>query len=545
MKVFERVAETLAELGVNTVFGVIGSGNYEVTRAMIERGAKYVAARHEGGAASMADAFARVGDSVPAISLHQGCGLTNAITGMTEAAKSGSPMIVLTAEVAASAIHSNFKIAQDRLVESIGAVSMRITAESAARDIELAYRTAVTRRVPVVVNLPLDVQLAESTEQHTPSLPELPLAPAPSSRAIAALVELIEASERPVIVAGRGARSAGAELRDLGETAGALLATSAVARGLFNGDPYSLDISGGFSTPLAVQSIQDADLIVSFGSALNMWTMRHGTLIGDATKVVQIDDDALAPGRHRPADLGIVGDAAETARAAAQLLREHNSGATRYRTEELRQAIAAEGRWNLVPYDDLGDDERIDPRTLTIALNDILDADRVVAVDSGNFLGYPSAFLDIPDENGLVFSQAFQCVGLGLASAIGAAYAQPERLPICGTGDGGALMAAAELETVVRLGLPMVVIVYNDAAYGAELHHFGETSHDLGFITFDDTDFAAIARGYGFTAATVRGVDDLDAVKEWVAGPRDTPLLIDAKIARMESWWLAEAFKGH
>src|SRR5690554_4411257 len=173
MKVFERVAETLAELGVNTVFGVIGSGNYEVTRAMIERGAKYVAARHEGGAASMADAFARVGDSVPAISLHQGCGLTNAITGMTEAAKSGSPMIVLTAEVAASAIHSNFKIAQDRLVESIGAVSMRITAESAARDIELAYRTAVTRRVPVVVNLPLDVQLAESTEQHTPSLPEL------------------------------------------------------------------------------------------------------------------------------------------------------------------------------------------------------------------------------------------------------------------------------------------------------------------------------------------------------------------------------------
>lgn len=545
MKVFEKVAETLIGLGVTTVFGVIGSGNYEITRAMIERGAKYVAARHEGGAASMADAFARVGDSVPAISLHQGCGLTNAITGMTEAAKSGSPVIVLTAEVAASAIHSNFKIAQDRLVEAIGAVSMRITPESAARDMELAFRTAVTRRVPVVVNVPLDVQLAESTESFSRSLPALPLEPAPAAAAVSELVDLIAAAEKPVIVAGRGARGAGVELRELGEAAGALLATSAVARGLFNGDPYSLDISGGFSTPLAATSIQESDLIISFGSALNMWTMRHGTLIGETAKVVQIDRDPLAPGRHRPADLGIVGDAAETAKAVTAALKKRGVVSSRYRTQEIADAIAAEARWNDVPYEDLGDDTRIDPRTLTIALNEILDADRVVAVDSGNFLGYPSAFLDIPDENGLVFSQAFQCVGLGLASAIGAAYAQPDRLPICGTGDGGALMAAAELESVVRLGLPMVVIVYNDAAYGAELHHFGESPQDLGFITFDDTDFAAIARGYGYTAVTVRGVDDLDAVKEWVAGPRDTPLLIDAKIVRMESWWLAEAFKGH
>ncbi|WP_336660705.1 thiamine pyrophosphate-binding protein [Leucobacter sp. USHLN153] len=545
MKVFEKVAEALTSLGITNVFGVIGSGNYEVTRSLIERGAHFVAARHEGGAMSMADAFARVGSSVPAVSVHQGCGLTNTITGLTEAAKSGSPIVVLTAEAETASLHSNFRIEQDRLVEAVGARSIRITRVSAVRDIHLAFRIAVTERVPVVVHLPLDVQNADSDEEFVGDVPELPAPPAPSAATVETLAGFIEAAERPVIIAGRGAREAGGELRELAEAAGALLATSAVARGLFARDPFSLDISGGFSTPLAADTIQRADLIISFGSALNMWTMRHGSLIGEGARVVQVDVDPLAPGRHRPADLGIIGDSAETALAITGALQARGVSGERYRTNEMRAAIAAAGTWKQVPYEDLSDGERIDPRTLTIALNGMLDEDRVIAVDSGNFLGYPSAFLDLPDENGLVFSQAFQCVGLGLASAIGASFAQPDRLTICGTGDGGALMGATELESVVRLGIPMVVIVYNDAAYGAELHHFGKTDHDLGFITFPDTDFAAIARGYGFNGVTVRSAADLAPVQEWLAGPRDTPLLIDAKIIRTTSWWLAEAFKAH
>ena len=117
--------------------------------------------------------------------------------------------------------------------------------------------------------------------------------------------------------------------------------------------------------------------------------------------------------------------------------------------------------------------ERIDPRTLSVALDDLLPRERVVAVDSGNFMGYPSTYLSVPDEHGYCITQAFQSIGLGLATAIGAALAQPHRLPVAALGDGGALMGASELETVARLGLPMVVVVYNDAAYGAEVHHFG------------------------------------------------------------------------
>jgi thiamine pyrophosphate-dependent acetolactate synthase large subunit-like protein len=105
-------------------------------------------------------------------------------------------------------------------------------------------------------------------------------------------------------------------------------------------------------------------------------------------------------------------------------------------------------------------------------------------------------------------------------------------------------MAAAELETVARLGLPMVVVIYDDRGYGAEVHHFAGADHTT--VTFPDTDIAAIGRGFGFDAVTVRTPDDLKAVAQWVDGPRTAPMLVDAKIASDGgSWWLAEAFRGH
>jgi len=169
-----------------------------------------------------------------------------------------------------------------------------------------------------------------------------------------------------------------------------------------------------------------------------------------------------------------------------------------------------------------------------------------VAIDSGNFMGYPSMFLSVPDERGFCFTQAYQSIGLGLASAIGAALAQPDRLPVAALGDGGALMGVSELETVVRLGLPMVIVVYDDEAYGAEVHHFGPDGFALDTVRFPPADIAAIGRGFGCAGVTVRSLEDLGPVREWLAGPRDRPLVIDAKVASASgSWWLEEAFRGH
>jgi acetolactate synthase I/II/III large subunit len=552
--VYDAVAAALAEAGVGTVFGVVGSGNFHVTNALIARGARYVAARHENGAASMADAWARTSGRPGVLSVHQGPGLTNALTGITEAAKSRTPLLVLAADVSASAVQSNFRIDVDALARGIGATPARLHSASLAIDDAVrAYRTAQADRRTVILAMPLDVQGAQCAWPPGGLTGTNP-APAatPSARQAAALATELLAAERPVFVAGRGARLPGTRqvLERLADACGALLATSAAAKGLFRGSPWDLDVSGSFASPLAAELITGADLIVAWGCSLSLWTTRHGTLIGSGARVIQVDTDPAALGAHRRAHLGVTGDAAQTASAVTALLEREppaagGPGGCGYRSEKLAKRLAREVRWRDVPYDDDSDGERIDPRTLTIALDDLLPADRLVAVDSGNFMGYPSMYLSVPDQDGFCFTQSYQSVGLGLASAIGAAIARPDRLTVAALGDGGALMGISELETAVRLGLPMVIVVYNDDAYGAEVHHFGPAGHPLGTVTFPPADIAAIARGFGCAGVTVRAPDDLGPVRNWLAGPRDTPLLIDAKVTASGSWWLEEAFRGH
>jgi thiamine pyrophosphate-dependent acetolactate synthase large subunit-like protein len=565
MLVSEAAGTVLTRLGATTVFGVVGSGNFHVTNALIAGGARFVAARHEGGAACMADGWARATGEVGLLSVHQGPGLTNAMTGITEAAKSRTPLLVLAADVAGSAVRSNFRIDVAALAASVGAEAGRLHSPgSAVADVVRAYRTAQAQRRTVVLAMPLDVQAAECDPPVIPPSP--PLRPcAPAMESVTELAAALAAAQRPVFVAGRGARVAGAraDLEQLADACGALLATSAAAKGLFRGNPWDLDVSGGFATPLAAELIGAADLIVGWGCSLNMWTMRHGRLIGPGTTVAQVDDEVSAIGAHRPVDLAVLGDVAQTCRAVlAELAGRAASG---YRSGELRERIGREGRWRDVPYTDGGNGgadrngpgsrpagaggdggARIDPRTLTIALDDLLPEERVVAVDSGNFMGYPSMFLSVPDASAFCFTQAYQSIGLGLASAIGAALAQPGRLPVAALGDGGALMGIAELETVVRLRLPMVIVVYDDEAYGAEVHHFGPDRHPLDTVRFPPADIAAIGRGFGCAGVTVRGPADLAPVREWLAGPRDRPLVIDAKVTSASgSWWLEEAFRGH
>ncbi|MDT4907354.1 MAG: hypothetical protein QOI69_595 [Pseudonocardiales bacterium] len=541
MHVGAAAGRVLADLGVRQVFGVVGSGNFHVTNALIDAGAGYVAARHECGAATMADAYGRLSGRVAAVTVHQGCGLTNAITGIAEAAKSRTPMIVLAAE--ANDPRSNFYVDQDALARSVGAVSMRVTsAADAVATAVAAYRTAVDDRRTVVLNLPLAAQAEELADGWT--LPEAPTRAgvAPSAEDVERLAAELTASKRPVFVAGRGARAPAARdaLLVLAERTGALLATSAAAKGLFHDDPWSLDVSGGFASPLAAELIRGADLIVGWGCALNMWTMRHGELIAPGTAVVQVDVEADALGRHRAIDLGVTGDVAATACAVAAV------AGTRYRTDDIGRRIAGELRWRDVPFDDRSTADRIDPRTVSIALDDLLPTERTVCIDSGNFMGYPSMFLSVPDELGFCFTQSFQSIGLGLASAIGAAIAQPQRLTVAALGDGGATMSIAELDTVARLGPDMMIVVYNDEAYGAEVHHFGPDGHDLDTVRFPETDLASIARGFGLDGLTVRRLDDMDSVATWVAGDRSRPLLIDAKIVDDGgAWWLKDAFRGH
>jgi len=546
MKVADALGRMLAELGVKQVFGVVGSGNFRVTNALVASGAAFVAARHEAGAASMADAYSRITGEVSALSLHQGCGLTNALTGITEAAKCHTPLLVLAADTAVGDVTSNFHIDQDAAVQAVGATPMRIhSAETAVADTARAFRVAQVERTTVVLSLPIDIQDAEiAYPGRRPASNLRVTTPVISTGDATELGEMLVRARRPVIIGGRGSRVAKHDLRELAAVTGALLIASGGARGVFEGDEWALDVSGGFSTDGAAELVRDADLIIGFGVALNNWTTRGGTLLEKAT-VVQVDDRVDAIGKHRLVDLGIVGDTGAVARAVIAALAASEASNVGYRTPEVADRIRRARYWSDQEVETVDEPGFIDPAALTNALDAMLPEDRVVVVDGGNVNAYPGAHLRVPDDNGYVLPLSFQSIGLGLASVIGAAVARPDRIAVLGTGDGSLLMGAVELETAVRLRLGTVIIAYNDSAYGAEIHLFPDaTPEEQEIVRFPDTDIAAIARGYGCDAITVRSLDDLDGVSAWLESDRDRPLVIDAKITGRASWLMAREH-GH
>ena len=162
---------------------------------------------------------------------------------------------------------------------------------------------------------------------------------------------------------------------------------------------------------------------------------------------------------------------------------------------------------------------------------------------SGHFCGWVPRLLRVPDARASCLSHSFQSVGLGLASAIGLGLANPQRLAVLGTGDGGFLMSIADLETVVRLGMRMCILVYNDASYAAEVHYFRRQGLSIDIVQFPETDFAAIARGFGGQGITVRTIADLEPLRRWVADGAPGLMVVDGRInPDLEADWHAEHF---
>src|SRR5260370_20179291 len=131
-------------------------------------------------------------------------------------------------------------------------------------------------------------------------------------------------------------------------------------------------------------------------------------------------------------------------------------------------------------------------------------------------------------------------MGVGLAGAIGSASARPDRLTVAALGDGGALMSISELETAVRLALPMVIVIYDDEAYGAEVHHFGPDGYPLDTVRFPPADLAAIGAGFGCAAVTVRSPADLDRAREGLDRRPDPPIVIDPRVTPDPGAWLLD-----
>jgi thiamine pyrophosphate-dependent acetolactate synthase large subunit-like protein len=204
IKVYEAAAETLSRLGVEKAFGLVGSGNFGLVDHMTRNcGVTFHASRHEEAAVAMADGYARVSSKLGVCSVHQGPGVTNTLTALTEAVKNGTPMLLLAGDTATTALYQNLDVDQDAVVRSIGAGVEHVrSAHTAVEDLARAVWRATTERRPVAVSLPIDLQEQSCEAEDPPAFAEEPIpAPRPSGEAIPRVTDLVEASSRPAIIA--------------------------------------------------------------------------------------------------------------------------------------------------------------------------------------------------------------------------------------------------------------------------------------------------------------------------------------------------------
>jgi acetolactate synthase-1/2/3 large subunit len=535
-----HVAAALAA-HVDRVFGVMGNGNAYFLDAL-ERttSVRYTAMRHEAGAVVAADAHYRASGRLAAATATYGAGFTNLLTAMAEAVQAHTPLVVVVGDEPTWGARQ-WDVDQIGLAAAVGARTYTVSRTDAAATVSIAVEHALSYRVPVVLAIPYDVaRLDAGPVPQAPPL-RLPRRVRPDEFTHAAIREIgaeLARAERPVLLAGRGAwlSDAGRALGELAESVGALTATSALARGVFPDDRYDLGVAGGFGAEGAMRLLREADVAVVFGASLNQFTMRFGELFAPGTRVAQIDVTSAAThphiGRFVRGDAAVV---AEEMLAAVRAARDSGAGATTTRPAPWRESVDVTAARRRDPGTGLADDGRLDPRSVAARLADLLPENRVVVSDGGHFIGWANMYWPVRSPDRMVMvGTAYQSIGLGFPSVAGAAAARPEATIVLTTGDGGGLMALPDLESAVReAGGRGIAVVWNDAAYGAEVNHYGIEGLAEQPMRIPEVDFAALAAAVGAEGVVVRALSDLDRVREWARTPvgERRYLLLDVRIS--------------
>lgn len=534
-----RVAQVLSSY-LSDVFGVMGNGNVYFLDAAEQLGLRFSAVRHEGAAIAAADAYYRTSGRLAAGTTTYGPGYTNALTALAESVQAQIPVVLVTGDAPSSGARPQ-DVDQTAIAAGLGAATFTVTRDAAASITRQAVEYALTKRTAVVIAIPYDLAALEAADEEIPA----PLAPQVTDDVDGGLGQVarqLAGAKRPLILAGRGAHLAGAgpELRELADRLGALTAGTALALNLLKGEGY-LGVAGGFGTDTAAGLMGEADVVLVAGASLSPFTMRFGHLLGQDCTVIQIDA-ALQP-THPRVDTFVSADVKSAASRLLGMLDDGASAGARsaaWRAEARRRLASGSGH---APGSDETLDGRLDPRPLSTALDAVLPERRTVIQDGGHFVGWAPMYWNIPRPQDLVMvGTAYQAIGLGLASAVGAARAVEDgRTLVLASGDGGFLMGLSDLESLIGAARSAVVVIYNDAAYGAEVHQYGSQGLTEKPMLIPEVDFSGIARALGAESAIIRSLSDLSALQDWIdAGAKGT-FVADCRItSSVRAPWLSE-----
>jgi acetolactate synthase I/II/III large subunit len=510
---YDALAEAFVAEGVDTHFTLLGDANMHWATIMAEQhGVETVHARHEHCACAMASAYAYVTGKVGVASVTHGPGFTQTMTALATAARGHIPLVVFAGETPTSAVWTLQHIDQAPLALGSGAKYIAIQSVNHALDrMREAFAIARAESMPVVLGVPTDLQRAfyPNAPAYVPSTSVMPHpeALAPDRQSVETIAAMIEQAERPIIIAGRGAMMAGAKaaLQDLALKSGALLSTTLPARCLFDGDPCSLGIAGGWSNDVAFKLFNGCDLVIAVGASLNGHTANAGRLYPKA-KIVQIDraPQPLRDGRV-VAHYHMRADAKAGVEAINKVLAQRGLPRIGYRSPDVLKAIGHSADTTAYPIEP----GTFDPRLVVQAIDRVIPKDWFVVGGSGHCAYFAATNMRHRPPELFASIRDFGAIGSNIAHAIGIAVARKDRRIALLDGDGSLLMHIQELETIQRHGLPMLIVALNDGAYSSEVHKLRADDFSARQVQFGRTDFAAISRGFGLRGETVTDLDRL------------------------------------
>jgi acetolactate synthase-1/2/3 large subunit len=512
--IYQALAEAFAAEGVDHQFTLMGDGNMHWSTAMKNLpGMTTTHARHEHCAAMMAAGYSLATGKVGVTSVTCGPGFTQLMTALTTASRANIPLVVFAGEAPMHAKWYNQWLDQPPFAAASGA--HYISAHSPQRMYQYvreAFYIAQHERKPVVIGVPYDLQKQPlpNIGVYQPSsdiLPKPEPSP-PNPKQSDQLAEKLANAKCPIVIAGRGAVRSGAAkaIEDMADTAGALLATTLLGRGMFDHNPFSVGVSGGYSRAITHELSPQVDLVVTLGSSLNYYTVDGGNLYPNA-EFVQVD---VAPqglnGGMQVADLHVRADAKLTAEAVTKKLKELGKTKAAIRTPELAKRIKDEpadiNTFSVEP-------GLLDPRAVIAELDRVIPKDYDSVSGSGHQSYFHTVMRGRPPEKYFAVRE-FGAIGNSISLAMGVAMARKDGKTVLFEGDGSLLMHIQELEVMQRHGIKLLMCIMNDGAYGAEIHKLRHDGVDDSGAIFGRTDLAAIAKGFGLRGHNITDVSQIE-----------------------------------
>ncbi len=523
----EAVVRILQGYGVEVVFGLCGDTSLPLYDALarLDHGIAHVLTRDERSASYMADAYARLSGRVGICEGPSGGGATYILPGVVEANESSVPLLAITSDISVSS-RGRFtltEIDQEALFRPATKWNAVIDRAADIPGTMHAAFSAITAGRPGAahIGLPFDVQRDAVDEEDVPEGPEAVPPAAPDPEAVRAAADAVASASAPLLICGGGVMTAGAEaaLLRLAEKIGAPVATTISGKGSI-AETHELAVgvvgsNGG--TPETRAVVEAADLVVFVGCrAGSVTTERWRFPRPRAARIVHIDIDARVPGANYPTEVAVESDA----RLALEALADALDGAAPGRIDP--GFVATQKKRKFAAFHALATsgETPIRPERLVADLQKALPEDAVVIADPGTPCPYLSAYL-VLDRPGRRFisNRAHGALGYAMPAAVGAHFARPDAKCVAVMGDGSFAFAAGELETVVRLGLPVTFVVISNSAFG-----WIKAGQKTGYagryhaVDFSRSDHARIASAYG--------------VRSWsVADPRDLAPALEAAIA--------------